>query len=204
MTSCQTEIDGYLALVGENERLIRGRDDNKDNRWSNTVFSLVARYFRNAGQRVPRTYVELAMAFQAIIANKNRLRVALKRLGEDRDHRRERDNLVARNATYEGQVKTLTTHVTKLRSIGSNVDTASGKAFDTMGTHIATLTRDNAELNGRLATSEATVNRFRKRSNGDIITITGLKNDFATRTVELERFQGKLTTTRTYLTTART
>lgn len=100
---------------------------------------------------LPGTDVELATACQAIIANENRLRTERNRLSEERErYRREHDESVPKNATYKGQVNTLTTQMKQLRSIGSNTDTASGKEIDYMRTQIATLNRDNAVLNGHV------------------------------------------------------
>lgn len=79
--------------------------------------ALVARHFRESRRIVPRTDVELATASQAIIENDNCLRGERNRIGEERKRfLRESHDSVAKNETYEGQIKNLSSKVTQFRS----------------------------------------------------------------------------------------
>lgn len=167
LTSCQTEINGSLQRLRDDERRTGCSEGNQDNRVGHAGSVLVARHFGEAVRIVPSTDVELATAFQAIIANKRHPSAELNRLGEElAQYPSESDASVANNTTEKGQVKPFTTQVTPLLSIGDSSVTASGKEVDNMRTQIATLTRDNAMLNGQVATSEALVTRLQQRSDG--------------------------------------
>lgn len=83
LTSCQTETNGSLQRLWEDERRSEGGDCNPDSRAGHTVLVFVERHFGEAVKIVPSTDVGLATVFQAVIANKTRLRAEHNRLVEE-------------------------------------------------------------------------------------------------------------------------
>lgn len=128
MTLCRTLIGGYLVSVREDERHTRGDGGKQDNSGSHDVSALVVGNLPEESQMLLRTYVELATLCQAFISNETHPRAERNRLSEERElFRYEPDEYFSKNATYEGQIKTLTTQEAQVRIIASNADTASGK-----------------------------------------------------------------------------